>query len=154
MAVFVFPFFLMGQNLQENQLADQVNNLKGKLQAERSRVNALQARMMVLENGFRALSDSLQKQISANLELQAQNERAVNLALDEFSKKFEEQNKTMDGVKAKLEEQMSKQVMYYAFALIIFMVIMVIGIRWSSAQALRKQEKSWNEFNEYIIKNK
>jgi hypothetical protein len=142
----------MAQDQVENQVNDQIDNLKRKLEIEKSRVNQLHAKLMSLEGKFRSLSDSLQSQISGNLELQAQNERAVNLALDQFSKKFEEQNATMDGVKSTLEKQWSQQLIIYFGALIVFLVALVIGIKMSNKNAIEKHQKSWNEFNEYIIK--
>lgn len=150
--VLTFPIILRAQDQPENQVADQLDNLTRKLEIEKSRVNELQAKLMVLEVKFRSLSDSLQSQISTNLELQAQNERAVNLALDQFSKKFEEQNATMDGVKSTLEKQWSQQLMIYFGALVVFIIALVIGIKMSNKNAIEKHLKSWNEFNEYIIK--
>ncbi len=150
--ILTLPLILMAQDQVESQLNDQLGSLNRKLEIERSRVNQLQAKLMSLEGKFRSLSDSLQGQISVNLELQAQNERAVNLALDQFSKKFEEQNATMDGVKSTLEKQWSQQLFIYFGALLVFLVVLVIGVKMSNKNAIEKHQKSWNEFNEYIIK--
>ncbi len=149
---FIFPLLLSAQTPAENQVAEEISVLNRKLQIEKSRVNELQAKTMVMEGKFRLLSDSLQHQINTNLELQAQNERAVNLALDQFSKKFEEQNATMDGVKTTLEKQWSQQIGFYIGALIVFILALIIGIRISNKKAIENHQQRWNEFNEHIIK--
>jgi len=150
--ILTFPLLIMAQDQVQNQLNDQLETLKRKLEIEKSRVNQLQAKLMSLEGKFKTLSDSLQSQISTNLELQAQNERAVNLALDQFSKKFEEQNATMDGVKSTLEKQWGQQLFIYFGALIVFLVVIVVGVKMSNKNAIKQHQKSWNEFNEHIIK--
>lgn len=150
--LFFIPCFGFSQDNTENNLNDEVQSLKAQLRFERSRVNELNARIMMLENGFSTLSDSIQKQQQANLELQAQNERALNLALDEFSKKFEEQNKTMEGVQSSLDDHYRQQLLLYIIGLIAFVVALFIGIKMSTKRALENHKQSWNEFNEHIIK--
>lgn len=94
---------------------------------------------------------SLKSELKANLELQAQNERAVNLALDEFSKKFEEQNKTMEGVQATLDKQWSQQLIVFGILFIVFLIAVVIAVRISTKKALEKSRLSWEEFNAFVL---
>lgn len=148
----LLPVFVMAQNQLEDPITEEIGMLKTKLNAERSRVSELQTRVANLESGARVLSESLQSQVQANLEIQAQNERALNLALEEFSKKYEAQNKTMEEVRAQLATQWEKQIYFYLSALVVLVVLVIWAVRFSTKRALNQQQKSWNEFNEFIVK--
>jgi preprotein translocase subunit SecF len=159
-----FPFIVLGQTNTKTPTVEEVNNLKQTIQSTRSLTNEIDVRVENLEGRLKNVSKSLDEQLSVNqqlqeqlqnnLQTQAQNERAVNLALDEFSKKFEEQNRTVEGVKASLDEQLKQQLVYYTLALAVFVIVLIIAVKISTAKALKQQQKSWNEFNEYIIKSK
>jgi hypothetical protein len=163
-ALAYFPLIVLGQTNTKNPTIEEVTNLEQNIQATRSHTKQLEYRLKIMEVRLINLSKSLEEQLSVNqnlqeqlknnLQTQAQNERAVNLALDEFSKKFEEQNKTVEGVKTSLDAQNKQQLVYYTLALMVFVITLVITVKISSAKALRQQQKSWNEFNEYIIKRK
>ena len=90
--------------------------------------------------------------MNRNFEVQAQNERAMNLALDGFQKKFEEQNKTMEGVKATLEKQWNQQLIIYLILLIAASLAVFFGIRYSTQKSMEKYKSTWEDFNEFIIK--
>lgn len=159
-----FPLMVLGQTNIKNPTIEEVNNLEQTIRATRSLTNKLDVRVRNMEGRLKAVSKSLDEQLSVNqklqeqlqnnLQTQAQNERAVNLALDEFSKKFDEQNKTVEGVKASLDAQRKQQLLYYTLALVVFLIVLLIAVKISTAKALKQQLKSWNEFNEYIIKRK
>ncbi len=162
-AIVVFPLLLLAQTPTDKTLAtNDVTELKEKLQEHRSMLNQMEIKVIVMQKKLQGISSNLdaqiavnkqlEEQLKSNLNLQAQNERAVNLAIDEFSKKFEDQNKTVEGVKAALEKQWAQQIMYYGIAIILFVVILLLSVKFSTAKALKQQQKSWNEFNEYIIK--
>jgi flagellar biosynthesis/type III secretory pathway M-ring protein FliF/YscJ len=95
---------------------------------------------------------SLKTELNANLELQAQNERAVNLALDEFTKKFEEQNKTMEGVQTTLDKQWSQQLILFGILFLVFITAVLIAVKVSTKKALEKSRLSWEEFNAYVMR--
>lgn len=160
--VMLFPFLLSSQNVTDGNLQEEISNLSKKLENSAKHIERLERRVATYEQNYKSLSESLrsqglinqeiQNQIKANMELQAQNERAVNVALDEFAKKFEEQNRTMDGVKATLEEHWNQQLLFYLIVIITFIIAMIISIKLSMKKALQKQQDYWNKFNEYIIK--
>ncbi len=162
-AIVVFPMLMAAQTPADNNLTtNDVAELKGKLQEHRSMLNQLEVKVIVMQKKLQGISSNLdaqiatnkqlEEQLKSNLNLQAQNERAVNLAIDEFAKKFEDQNKTVAGVKAALEKQWAQQIMYYGLAIILFVIILLLSVKYSTTKALKQQQKSWNEFNEYIIK--
>ena len=158
----LFPFLLSSQNMTDGNLQEEISNLTKKLEISSKHIERLEKRVSTYEQNYKNLSESLrsqgiinqeiQNQIKANMELQAQNERAVNVALDEFSKKFEEQNKTMEGVKATLEEHWNQQLLFYLVVIISFIIALIISIKLSMKKALQKQQDYWNKFNEYVIK--
>lgn len=135
-------------------IADELKLVHEKLELEKARNTLLQNKLLQMEQRFNLFSDSIQKLLNSNLLIQAQNERAVNITLDEFSEKFKEQNRTMDGVRTALDKQWSQQLMIYGVAFLVFLAIMLFEIRRSNKKALNQQRQSWNEFNEYIIKRK
>jgi ABC-type transporter Mla subunit MlaD len=161
-AIALFPLMMLGQTLTDKSVSDDINDIKRKLKSMRSFSYDLDDRLVQVEDKLNEISahlshqmdanKKLQEQIRANLLTQAQNERAVNLALDEFSKKFEDQNKTMDGVKAALVKQANQQLIFYAISLIVFVVILIFAMQYSAKKAIKQQIQSWNELNEYIIK--
>lgn len=158
----LFPFLLSSQNMTDGNLQEEISNLTKKLEISSKHIERLEKRVSTYEQNYKNLSESLrsqgiinqeiQNQIKANMELQAQNERAVNVALDEFSNKFEEQNKTMEGVKATLEEHWNQQLLFYLVVIISFIIALIISIKLSMKKALQKQQDYWNKFNEYVIK--
>ena len=81
------------------------------------------------------------------MEVQAQNERAINITLDEFSGKFDQQNKTVKGAKESLDKQLLYQIIFYASGLLLFLLILWIGIQLGIKKAMKQQSHKWNEFN-------
>jgi ABC-type transporter Mla subunit MlaD len=163
-ALAYFPFMVLGQTNLKNPTIQEVNIMEKAIQGIRSNTNQLDDRLDNMEERLKTLTKSLDEQISINqnlqeqlqnnLQTQAQNERAVNLALDEFSKKFDEQNKTVEGVKTSIDAQNKQQLVYYFLGLILFVIVLIMAVKMSMAKALKQQQKSWNEFNEFIIKRK
>lgn len=99
-------------------------------------------------------NEAMEAQLKSNLALQAQNERAANLTLDEFSKKFESQNKTMEGVQATLESQWHKQLAIFAILFFGLIIGLFIAVRVSTKQAIKNSKQSWDAFNHYILSGK
>ncbi len=96
-------------------------------------------------------NEAIKAEFNSNLEVQAQNERAANLTLDEFSKKFETQNKTMEGVQATLDAQWGKQITIFVILFVILVIGILVAVKISTQQALKKSKLSWDEFNAYVI---
>ena len=76
----------------------------------------------------------------------------MNLALDEFKKKFEEQNKTVEGVQASLDEKFNNQLIFFVIALVLFVFIAVISSKNASKKGLNQATANWNSFQEHILK--
>lgn len=160
------PVLGMTQNSVENPLNQEIQTLKRELKRTKSALSEANRKISDLENQFSAMSQQLvlsidtlnkvsaetKEDVNRNFEVQAQNERAMNLALDGFQKKFEEQNKTMEGVKATLEKQWNQQLIIYLVLLIAASLAVFLGIRYSTQKSLEKYKSTWEDFNEFIIK--
>ncbi len=154
------------QNVTDNPINQEIQSLKRELKRTKSalveanrKITSLESRVPEIEQQLTLSIDTLnkisietQEGVIRNFEVQAQNERAVNLALDGFQKKFEEQNKTMEGVKATLEEQWNQQLIIYVALLALASLGVILGIRFSTQKSLEKYQSTWDNFNEFIIK--
>jgi hypothetical protein len=162
----LIPVLGMSQTPVDNPLNQEIQTLKRELKRTKSALTEANRKISDLEDQFSAMSqqlvlsiDTLNKvsaetkaDVNRNFEVQAQNERAMNLALDGFQKKFEEQNKTMEGVKATLEKQWNQQLIIYLILLIAASLAVFLGIRYSTQKSLEKYKSTWEDFNEFIIK--
>ena len=89
-----------GNNAEIKRVSDRANRASEEVRTLRKEVSAVRAKNNKLQSQLTGMQDKVSTEITRSQELQAQNERAMNLALDEFKKKFEEQNKTLEGVQA------------------------------------------------------
>jgi predicted RNase H-like nuclease (RuvC/YqgF family) len=162
----LIPFIGSTQTYTENPLNQEIQTLKRELKRSKSGLFEANKKINDLENKLTEISlqlahsiDSLKivsletkEDVNRNFEVQAQNERAVNLALDGFQKKFEDQNKTMEGVKATLEKQWNQQLIIYLILLLLASVAVFFGIKISTKKSIEKYQSTWDNFNEYIVK--
>ena len=151
--------------LTYNGLFAQENLFNSSPNPELRDLNALEQRIQNQDKQLRLFDQQLQKnaaqileenaalraELKANLEVQAQNERALNITLDEFSKKFEAQNKTMQDVQATLDSQWSQQLALFGIIFIVLIITTVVTVKISTKKVLEKRKLSWDEFNEYVI---
>jgi hypothetical protein len=105
-----------------------------------------------LESTVSSMSERIQGEITKSQELQAQNERAMNLALDEFSKKFEKQNETVKGVQDSLDSKFNKQLIFFFLGMAIVVVIAVVSTKSASKSAMKQNVANWNDFQEHLLK--
>jgi Flp pilus assembly protein TadB len=112
----------------------------------------LSAKNNALQQEMKTLSSELKAEMTRSQELQAQNERAMNIALDEFSKKFEEQNKTVEAVQSSLDERFNKQLIYFVLALVAVVIFAAVLQKTSVSKAIKSHNASWNNFQEHILK--
>jgi hypothetical protein len=98
------------------------------------------------------MSDRIQSEITKSQELQAQNERAMNLALDEFSKKFEKQNETVKGVQDTLNSKFNNQLIFFFLGMVVVIIIAVAATKSASKNALKQNVANWNDFQEHLLK--
>lgn len=151
--ILISPLFLMGQEKNDIVLQKELIQLRRKVLDQQEHIRELKEKNQTLETQLQVLSEDLDQKLKKNMELQAQNERAVNITLDEFSGKFEEQNKTVKGVKESLDKQLIYQIIFYSAGIILFLIILWLGIQLAVRRALKQQTNRWNEFNEHILKN-
>lgn len=144
--------FVFSQEKTEQQLTNEILKLKRTIQIQKEEINALSKRNAEIEIKLNEISNNIDQKLIRNLELQAQNERAINITLDEFSQKFKEQNQTVEGVKSTLDKQLFYQILYYSIGVMLFLVILFIATKIGIKRALKKQEQNWNSFNEHILR--
>jgi predicted RNase H-like nuclease (RuvC/YqgF family) len=162
----LIPLIGSTQTYTENPLNQEIQTLKRDLKRTKSGLFEANKKIKELENKIENIAqqltlsiDSLNQvsietkaDVNRNFEVQAQNERAVNLALDGFQKKFEEQNRTMEGVKATLEKQWNQQLIIYLILLLLASVAVFFGVKISTKKTIEKYQSTWDNFNEYIVK--
>ncbi len=127
-------------------LAEELDKLKGQLKQ-------VSAENSKLKSSLRRSNDSLTSVVSRSLEIQAQNERAVNLALDSFKVKFDQQNKTVEAVQANLDEKFRNQLMIYILSLAVFVVVVIVASKSATSKGLKQGISNWNHFQEHFLKN-
>jgi len=155
----VQPFVLFGQEggkdvdrrISTNEtrtmtLAEEID----KLQREFKNVSTENKK---LKSSLFKANDSLSAVVRRSLEIQAQNERAMNLALDSFKVKFEQQNKTVESVQANLDEKFRNQLMIYVLSLAVFVVVVLVVSKSAVSKGLRQGVSNWNHFQEHFLKN-
>jgi len=156
--VLSYPFLSFGQDGRDMDrkmttveartvtLAEEID----KLRSEMNRVSSENKR---LKNGLDKAKDSLTSVVTRSLEVQAQNERALNLALDSFKVKFEEQNKTVAAVQSSLDEKFRNQLMIYVVSLAIFVVVVIVASKTAVNKGIKQGISNWNHFQEHFLKN-
>jgi flagellar biosynthesis/type III secretory pathway M-ring protein FliF/YscJ len=128
-----------------------IKQLEKRIQNQERQLRFFDQKLLMLKEQNSTENASLKSELKGNLELQAQNERAVNLALDEFSAKFEAQNKTMDGVQTTLNKQWRQQLILFGLLFIVLLIGVAVAVRISTKKALEKSRLSWEEFNAYVL---
>lgn len=141
---------LLAQDNQSTQASD-IKTLEQRIDNQDRQLRYFDQKLSRSIEIIAAENDAIQAEFKSNLEIQAQNERAANLTLDEFSKKFETQNKTMEGVQATLNAQWTKQLGIFAILFVVLVISILIAVKISTQQALKKSKLSWDAFNEYVI---
>ncbi len=143
---------LFAQSNSGADLERKVENLELRNKQINKRLAALEYENFKLIQKIDSLESRTQNQISRSQELQSQNERAMNLALDGFSTKFEEQNKTVKDVQSQLSEGFVSQLVMFVLAVLVLVIIFVIMSKRSTQKALDSHSASWNQFQEHLLK--
>ena len=141
-----------GNSAELKRVSDRANRASEEVRTLRNEVSALRAKNNDLQSQLNDMQETVSAEITRSQELQAQNERAMNLALDEFKKKFEEQNKTVEGVQASLDDKFNKQLIFFVLGLVLFVIIAMVMTKSATQKGLNQANANWNEFQEHILK--
>jgi predicted RNase H-like nuclease (RuvC/YqgF family) len=148
----ITPIFAFGQGEKDSDLDRKIKTLEVRNQKLLSELNSVKQSNKRLESTVSSMSERIQGEITKSQELQAQNERAMNLALDEFSKKFEKQNETVKGVQDSLDSKFNKQLIFFFLGMAIVVVIAVVSTKSASKSAMKQNVANWNDFQEHLLK--
>lgn len=148
----ITPIFAFGQGERDSDLDRKIKSLEVRNQKLLSELNSVKQSNKKLEATVSGMNEKIQSEITKSQELQAQNERAMNLALDEFSKKFEKQNETVKGVQETLDSKFNNQLIYFFLGMAIVVVIAVVATKSASKNALKQNVANWNDFQEHLLK--
>ena len=141
-----------GNSAELKRVSDRANRASEEVNTLRNEVAALRMKNSDLQTQMNDMQETVSAEITRSQELQAQNERAMNLALDEFKKKFEEQNKTVEGVQASLDDKFNKQLIFFVLGLVLFVIIAMVMTKSATQKGLNQANANWNEFQEHILK--
>jgi len=129
-----------------------IESIKTQNRVLTARVTESEAEIFKLKSSISQLQESTQTEIRKAQELQAQNERAMNIALDQFAVKFEEQNKLVAGVREELSKKFADQLVFAGLAFVALLITFVIMSKSATKKALQQNTASWNSFQEHMLK--
>ena len=141
-----------GNSAELKRVSDRANRASEEVRTLRNEVSALRAKNNKLQSQLTGMQEKVSTEITRSQELQAQNERAMNLALDEFKKKFDDQNKTVEAVQSSLDEKFNKQLIFFVLGLVLFVIIAMVMTKSATQKGLNQANANWNEFQEHILK--
>jgi predicted RNase H-like nuclease (RuvC/YqgF family) len=146
------PFVSNGQSDKSGDLQAAVRQLEAKNNVLNKRINELEDANFRLKSEVETTKADVQAEIRRSQELQAQNERAMNLALDGFTKKFEEQNKVVQGVQDELGRKIDQQLIMMIVGILLVVVIFLVLNNAATKKALKQNVANWNSFQEHLLK--
>ena len=132
--------------------SDKLIQLKLKNEQVTRKIVDLEALILVLKGEFQNTKEEVKSELIRGQELQAQNESSLNIALDEFSKKFEQQNETVKGVQDELNRKFDSQMIMLVVGFIALLFIFMILSKRATQKALKQNVANWNNFQEHLLK--
>ena len=132
--------------------SDKLVQLKLKNEQITRKIVDLEALILVLKGELRNTKEEVKSELIRGQELQAQNESSLNIALDEFSKKFEQQNETVKGVQDELNRKFDSQMIMLVVGFIALLFIFMILSKRATQKALKQNVANWNNFQEHLLK--
>ena len=76
----------------------------------------------------------------------------MNLALDGFTKKFEDQNKVVQGVQDELGRKIDQQLIIMIIGILVVIIIFLVLNTAATKKALKQNVANWNNFQEHLLK--
>jgi predicted RNase H-like nuclease (RuvC/YqgF family) len=132
--------------------SDKLIQLKLKNEQVTRKIVDLEALILVLKGELQNTKEEVKSELIRGQELQAQNESSLNIALDEFSKKFEQQNETVKGVQDELNRKFDNQMIMLVVGFIVLLFIFMILSKRATQKALKQNVANWNNFQEHLLK--
>lgn len=115
-------------------------------------ITALQKLVQAQNASYRRNVDSLNLQIADNIAKLGQNERALNLALEGFEVKYQEQNKAIQEFQDGLQSIKNRQLLTILAVLAAAILVLFVSVQWAFRKAYAKQTNYWNEFQASLLK--
>ena len=141
-----------GQTKNADDALQKIEALKSQNKVLSVRLSEAESEIFVLKTKISSVEQSTKDEIRKSQELQAQNEKAMNIALDQFSVKFEEQNKLVAGVREELSKKFADQLVFSGLAFLALLIVFVILTKASTNKAMKQNLANWNSFQEHILK--
>jgi predicted RNase H-like nuclease (RuvC/YqgF family) len=132
--------------------SDKLSQLRLKNEQITRKIVDLEASVLVLKAELQSTKQEVKTELLRGQELQAQNESSLNIALDEFSKKFEKQNETVKGVQDELNSKFDSQMIMLVIGFIALLIIFLILSKRATQKALEQNIANWNNFQEHLLK--
>ena len=132
--------------------SDKLIQLRLKNEQVTRKIVDLEALILVLKGEIQNTKEEVKSELIRGQELQAQNESSLNIALDEFSKKFEQQNETVKGVQDELNRKFDNQMIMLVVGFIVLLFIFMILSKRATQKALKQNVANWNNFQEHLLK--
>ncbi len=143
---------LFSQNQGNIELQTKIEALELRNKVITKRLSQMEQENFNLKQQLEASNTNVQSQIARSQELQAQNERSMNLALDSFAIQFNEQNKSVQNVQEKLESGFMKQLLLFVAAVFVLTVLYLVMSKRAAKKALESYTATWNDFQEHMLK--
>jgi len=143
---------LMAQNTGPSSRSNADAELNEALRRANREISALQKLVQAQNTSYRRNVDSLNRQIADYIAKLGQNERALNIALEGFEAKYQEQNKTIQEFQDGLQSIKNRQLLTILAVLAAAILVLFVSVQWAFRKAYAKQTNYWNEFQASLLK--
>jgi hypothetical protein len=146
------PASVLAQNPGPSSTSSADAELNEALRRANREITALQKLVQAQNASYRRNVDSLNLQIADNIAKLGQNERALNLALEGFEVKYQEQNKAIQEFQDGLQSIKNRQLLTILAVLAAAILVLFVSVQWAFRKAYAKQTNYWNEFQASLLK--
>ena len=148
------------QEAQISEIKSSISYLSQSFSYQQQQFGLLQSRLDEVldhQNGTSRVTDSslavFKSEMESFQQSQAQTERALNLALENFQQKFESQNLHAAEMQATLESRVGQELLIAAGIGLILILLFVVFNRHSYSKGKEQHQANWNEFQDFFLKN-